>query len=30
MAVFKAHERVDNPARALHAVTDWIVAATLQ
>jgi carboxylate-amine ligase len=29
MAVFKAHER-DNPARALHAVTDWIVAATLQ
>ena len=30
MAVFEAHARVVNPARALRAVNDWIVAATLR
>jgi carboxylate-amine ligase len=30
VAVFEAHARVDTQARALRAVTDWIVAATLQ
>jgi carboxylate-amine ligase len=29
MAVFEAHAHVVNSARALRAVTDWIVAATL-
>jgi glutamate---cysteine ligase / carboxylate-amine ligase len=30
IAVFGAHARVGDPARALRAVTDWIAAATLQ
>jgi hypothetical protein len=30
LAVFEAHARGTNSARALRAVTDWIAAATLQ
>jgi carboxylate-amine ligase len=30
LAVYEAHERKEDPAQALRAVTDWIAVATLQ